>query len=195
MRQIGAEQGCKRMGIIAIERLRWRQDLRLEIINVGIHRGPAVGTLEVPVLAALGRPQKRERYLMGQVVVLDPRKRVPIVEQTEIRGKIQRAHDLVSRLRADLLIIVKAGPEIRAPARRALGFARKGYLLAGAVCNPPYSNVAPKVPLLRSRKSFERQNRIARVSPNVTIAPVECEPGSSVEKQVDLRLVVIRRHG
>src|SRR6185437_4062536 len=132
---------------------------------------------------------------MREVVVVGPRQRISIVEQTEIRGKTQRGYDLVSRLRAHLPIIVKAGPEICASAGCDLGLARNRYLLAGADRNPSNSDVAPKLPLLRPCQSFERQNRVARVPPNVTITTVQGEPRSGVEEQVDLRLVVVRRQG
>src|SRR4051794_10113971 len=120
------------MRIVAIKRSRGLQILRYQIRDVGPQRGPRVITLQSETLSSLRRPEKRYRALPGHVVVVNPGRRILIIEQAEVGGEAQVRQCLVPAPRMHLLIVVQAGPEIGLVARSRLDFPAEDNLLAGA---------------------------------------------------------------
>src|SRR5579863_5601276 len=110
------------MGVLAIERRFSRKSTRVKITDIRTQRGSRVGALEIPRFAAGRRPEQRERLLTRGVIVIDAGNGILIVEQREVRGEAERGQQLITRLRADLLIIVQAGSEVGSAARRDFGF-------------------------------------------------------------------------
>ena len=85
VRQIEIEQSGRGVGIVAIAGHLRREILRRQITDIAAQIGPRIGTLEIKLLTAGGRPQKRKRLLVRQVIVVDARQWILIIQQRMLR--------------------------------------------------------------------------------------------------------------
>ena len=74
---------------------------------------------------------------MHDVIQIDSRLRILIVEKGEIGGDAERIPGLITRLRAHLLIVPQARAKVLAAARSALPLRGNETFFSGRYDNPP----------------------------------------------------------
>src|SRR6185312_8064506 len=91
----------------------------------------------------------------------------------------------------DLLIVVQAGPKIRAAAGGDFRVGPDGDLLGGTEGHSADADVAPEFGLIRTHQPSWREKSVAGVSPDITIAAAQGEFRRGVVEDVDLFLTVV----